>query len=111
MYQHIYGETEEDYDVAWDATKHEQSTGSLPPEYLPTDINASDVQLEEDRTHTESAVDVSQPKSESTEALQAVNIELDVNRINGNLVQRMSCESLDTIFSSGGLHYPSGAKV
>lgn len=115
MYQHIYGETAEDYDVAWDATKHEESTGSLPPpppEYLPTnDSDASDVHLEEDRTHIESAGDVSQPKLETAEALQAVNIEMDVNRVNGNSVQNVSCESLDTFFSSGGLHYPSGAKV
>lgn len=113
MYQHIYGETEEDYDIAWDATKHEQSTGSLPPpppEYLPTDIDASDVHLEEDRTHIESAVDDFKPKLETAKALQAINIEMDVNKINGNSVQNVSCESLDTFFSPG-LHYPSGAKV
>lgn len=114
MYQHIYGDTAEDYDVAWDATKEEQSTGSLPPpppEYLPTDFDASAVHLEEDRTHIGSAEGVSQPKSETAEALQAVNNEMDVNRINGNSVQNVLRESLDTFFSSGGLHYSNGAKV
>lgn len=45
MYQHVYDETTEDYDVAWDAAKHEQSGGSLPPpppqEDLFTDTDAA----------------------------------------------------------------------
>lgn len=110
MYQHIYGKTTEDYDVVWDAAKHEQSTGSLPPsppEYLPPDIDATDEHFE-DRTEMESVMDVSQPESDTAELLQAVNIEIDVA---SNSIQNVSCESLHTFFSSGVLQYPNGAKV
>lgn len=31
MYQHMYDETSEQYDVAWDAALHEQDASSLPP--------------------------------------------------------------------------------